>query len=507
MNDPLIFGKNNLLNVVSIETSDGHVEVFTEKKGPNGQRQVSSQFIENKYWILSNEKHNGFVRLKGDLHYKFGKQFKTKYEFNSNKGKLKHKHDIYTINDLREQSLVNKGITYYKDMLPKDISVLSFDIETTGLKHNQDSKLILIANTLRINGVVTRKMFCYDQYEDEGKMIEHWVNWVRKVDPSILCGHNVISYDFPYIKYIADKFGVSLDLGRDRSRLEFYPYVSNFRVDGNRDQEYTNIRCYGREIVDTMFLAIRYDQASKKYESYGLKNIIAQEGLEKENRQFYDAATIKDNYTNPKEWEKIKKYAEFDGDDALALFDLQCPAYFYMAQSVPKPFQQMILSAFGSQLNSVLVRSYLQNGHSIPKSDEIMPFQGAISYGKPGIHKNVMKVDVSSLYPSIILQYDIFDSKKDPEANFLKLAQYFTTERLKNKKLAQETDKQYYKDLEQAQKIFINSLYGLLGAKVNFNNMSLASKVTEHGREILQKAIEWASGKQLVWSEENKEWQ
>jgi len=494
--DSLIFGKNELEKVVSWEVNDGHIEVFIEENGS-----IKSVFIENKHWILCSEQiDKSWVRLKGDLHYKWGKQFKTKKEWLSNKGKYRNKFDIYSIGDNRESALINRGITYFKGMTPKDVSILSFDIETTGIKHNDESRLLIIANTFRSStGQVSRKLFAYDQYEDEGKMIEHWVNWVRKLNPTILCGHNILSYDFPYIKYIADRHGVSLDLGRDKSRLEFYPYTSKFRIDGNRDQDYTNIRIYGREIIDTMFLAIRYDIASKKYESYGLKNIIKQEGLEVENRQHYDAATIKDNFTNPSEWDKIKRYAQFDGDDALALFDLMIPSFFYFNQSVPKTFQQMILSASGSQLNSILVRSYLQNGHSIPKGAEIAKYPGAISYGNAGIHRNVMKVDVASLYPSIILQYEIYDKEKDPNANFLKMVQFFTKERLNNKKLAAETGKQYYKDLEQAQKIGINSAYGLLGASgLNFNNRDLADQVTRNGREILQKSIKWAMGRELI---------
>lgn len=494
--DSLIFGKDLTEKVVSVEVDDGHVEIFY--KDEDGS--TKSKFIENKYWLLSNEKHDGFIKLKGNLHFQYGKQYYSKKDFNSQKARLKHRSDIYTISDVREQAMLNKGITYHKGLTPKDLSILSFDIETSGLRHDSESKLFIIANTFRNSkGEIYRKLFAYDEYDDEGEMIKHWVNWVRKLDPDILCGHNILSYDIPYIRFIADKYNVSLDLGRNRSSLQFYPYASKFRVDGNREQEFTNIRCFGREIIDTMFLALRYDIATKKYESYGLKKIIEQEGLEKKGRVFYDAATIKDNYKIPEEWVKIKEYAKDDGDDALALFDLMTPSFFYFNQSVPKTFQQMILSASGSQLNSILVRSYLQIGHSIPKGGDIEKYPGAISYGNPGIHKNVMKVDVASLYPSIILQYEIYDPIKDPNANFLKMVQFFTKERLNNKRLAAETGKQYYKDLEQAQKIGINSAYGMLGASgLNFNNRFLADMVTSHGREILQKAIKWAMQRELI---------
>ena len=79
---------------------------------------------------------------------------------------------------------------------------------------------------------------------------------------------------------------------------------------------------------------------------------------------------------------------------------------------------------------------------------------------------------------------------------FLSIVKHFTTERLENKRLAKETGDRYYKDIEQAQKIVINSAYGLLGANgVNFNSMANADRVTESGREILTKGIKWVEEK------------
>ena len=253
-----------------------------------------------------------------------------------------------------------------------------------------------------------------------------------------------------------------------------------------------------------MFLAIKYDVAAKKYDSYGLKSIIKVEGLEKQNRVMYDASKIRTNYTNPEEFKKIKEYCEHDADDSLALYDLMGASLFYLTQSVPKPYQVMLESATGSQINAMMVRSYLQEGHSIAKTSDVRGFQGAISRGVPGIYKNCVRWDVAGLYPSIILQYNVFDNFKDPEQNFLKIMQIFTKERLKNKNLAKETNERYYDDLQSSQKIVANSGYGFLGAPgLNYNSPDCAEFITQKGREILQKAIEWATGdKYETWEKQ-----
>lgn len=485
--DRLIYGKDNRQKIVSIEVDDSaNVEIF--------YHDGSTEVIESRFWILA-ANETGWKKLDGNLHYKYGKQFADRQEFEKARNFLKHK-DIFSIYNRKEATMCKDGFTYFKGLKHKDVSALSFDIETTSLEHTPEAKVLLIANTFRdIDGTIIRKQFKYDDYVSEGRMIEDWCTWVRAVNPSILLGHNIYAYDLPYLAFIANKFNATLKLGRDGSDIKFDKYDSKFRKDQTQFIEYKRPHCYGREFVDTLFLAIKYDVVAKKYESYALKKIIDAEGITQPGRVFYDAAQIRHKYKDPKEWLLIQQYAMFDGDDALALYDLFSPPYFYMTQSVPKSFQSMIESASGSQINSMMVRSYLQEGHSLPKAHESADYQGAISLGHPGIYDNVYKVDVASLYPNIMLQYEVYDAQKDPKKNFLQLVQTFTTRRLKHKALAKK-DK-YYDDLQAAEKIFINSCYGFLGtAGLLFNSPTKASFVTETGRNILQQAIDWAVDKE-----------
>lgn len=498
-NNSLIYGKNDLTQIVSIEAHDGNVEIFREING-----KIITEWLPSNYWMLSN-KHltngyapDGWLRLKGDLHYKWGKQFKTREQFLVMKKKT-YGADVYFINDPKESTMVNKGLTYFKGMNIEDVSVLSFDLETTTLDPKlPEAKILLISTTYRKQNKITKKLFAYDEYETQGEMIEDFCKHVLYYNPSLLIGHNLYGFDLGYLRTISEKSGTPLTLGRDGSIAQFSEYESKFRKEGSQFIHYKKCKIYGREIIDTMFLAIKYDVASRKYNSYGLKNIINQEGLEKSNRTFYDSNKIRHTYMVPEEWDKIKKYCVDDSDDSLTLFDLMIKPFFYLAQSIPKSFQELICSASGSQLNAMMIRAYLQQGHSIPKASEGKEFVGAISLGNPGIYSNCFKVDVASLYPSIMLQYDIYDKEKDPKGYILEILKTFTEERLKNKKLAKETGLSHYDSLQNAQKIVINSIYGFLGTEgINFNFPNGAAEVTKRGREILEKAIEWATGKKL----------
>lgn len=487
----LIYGKDQTEGIVSIEVNDDSATLFLNDG--------STQEVPNRFWLLYSEKlSDKFVKLKGNQHYKYLIEYDSKKKFYEIINNSKQKgYDYFTVHNEKESLMIREGFTYFKGLKVQDVSVLSFDIETnTGLDHNPDSKVLLISNTFRdTTGRTLTKLFAIDEFASCRDMLLEWCNWVRKVDPSIIVGHNIFGYDLPYMNYVAEQSGIKLKLGRDGSPIRFETRPSEFRKDGSQTYTYTNANIYGREIVDTFFLAIKYD-IGRKYESYRLKGIIAQEGLEKADRQHYDGAKIKDNWQNPEEWAKIKEYAKDDADDSLALYDLMIPAFFYYTQSVPMPLQRIINTASGRQINSIMVRAYLQNGHSIPQASPSVPYEGAISFGNPGIYKHVYKVDVASLYPSIIREYQVHDPKKDPEGLFLRMVEYFTDERLENKKKAKEPGDRYYKDMEQAQKIIINSAYGFMGAeRLNFNSPENAAMVTRMGREILSLAIGWAESK------------
>lgn len=492
--DRLIYGKDQTENIVSVEVVDNVLIKFIEKDG-----QVFTTKESYKPWLITAGLINKDKQtvLEGKQAYKWMTEFDSYEEWKKAKSNLYGKRDFYVVNNLKEQAMLRNGMTYFKGMKLQDVSVLSFDIEAAGLKKDSKSKVFCITNVFRNSHGTIKKHFYLDDYEDdEQSMLTDWCNWVRQMNPSVILGHNIYSYDLPYLDHCCAN---NLFLGRDGSKISFSSKPRQKRKDGTQSYEYFEAKIFGRELIDTMFLAITYD-IGRKYESYGLKSIIKQEGLEKPDRTFIDASQISFYYENrkknPEMWEKVKQYAAEDADDALKLYDLMMPAFFYMTQNISKPFQEMLLSATGSQINNMMVRSYLQEGHSIAKACDVERFEGGISMGINGIYKNTLKWDIVSAYPHTIIQYELNDDIKDPFRNFLKMVKYFTKERIKNKKLSKSTGQQYYEDLQQSMKVVINSFFGFCGAPgLNYNSPQIAARITRECRGYIEKAILWATGK------------
>lgn len=274
MNNSLIFGKNSFKKIVSIEDQkDGTAELFIQTESGK----IVSDIVSNTYWILTDSPTDEFCQeLQGNNPYKYLNPFTLKDDFDQAKKHFRKFGDkAFFMNDVKEAFMVRNGYTYYKGLRQQDISVLSFDIETTTLKHTSDAKVLIISNTFRDSkGNKERRLFCYDEYANDKDFLETWCSWVREKDPSIICGHNIFDFDLPYLDFIASRVGIELHLGRQGKAIRFNSYPSKFRKDQSQSIDYNKAYIYGREIIDTYFLSIKYDVVNKKYESYGLRILL-----------------------------------------------------------------------------------------------------------------------------------------------------------------------------------------------------------------------------------------
>lgn len=484
--NPVIFGKNRVQKVTSIEVRDGFTDIFTEDG-------VISE--PNLFWSLTSKpKSPNDIRLEGKLHYKYAHVFENREDW-QNFNRKQPRGTLLTAWNDKENSQIIKGITSFKGMGPKDVSVLSWDIETSGLVQNESSFIYIISSVFRHRDKIVKKLFSYDQFENQAALINAWCDWVREMNPAILLAYNGNGYDIPYMLHVAKMHGTELRLGRDGSALTQRPKPSQFRKDGSQSYTYYKPICYGREVIDQMFVTIRYD-IRRNFSSYALKTVIKEAGLEKPGRTFVDAGNIKDMVKDPFAWEQVKAYAMDDAEDTLNLFDKTIAAQFYSAQVIPKPFQAITESATGSQINAVLIREYMRKRHSIPRDEPVAPYPGGISIAIPGLYKNGLQLDLSNLYPSIIMQYRPYNTFKDPLGVFYETLKYFREERLVHKRLYAETKDEYHNGFQEAFKVIANSYYGFLGAPgLEFNNPKGAAIITGHARRILSQAIKFFTGR------------
>src|SRR6202011_4950254 len=113
-----------------------------------------------------------------------------------------------------------------------------------------------------------------------------------------------------------------------------------------------------------------------------------------------------------------------------------------------------------------------------------------------GCARHVWHCDVASLYPSVMLQFDCFPAT-DQLQIFRHLLTDLRTFRLEAKASMRAAAKdpaqqRHFHALQNTFKILINSFYGYLGfAQGHFADFDAAARVTQIGRDLLKKMIDW----------------
>jgi DNA polymerase elongation subunit (family B) len=111
-----------------------------------------------------------------------------------------------------------------------------------------------------------------------------------------------------------------------------------------------------------------------------------------------------------------------------------------------------------------------------------------------GVMGPIVYADVESLYPSIMLNYDVQPSGDEIDL-FPQLLERLTDLRLETKQDMREAeDEEVRSELDARQssyKVLINSFYGVLGFSLSvFNDFEEADRVARTGQEILQQLID-----------------
>ena len=382
-----------------------------------------------------------------------------------------------------EQFLVECGLTLFQRMEFESLRRAQIDIETLGLDPQApENQIIIISATM--NGSDPFIVHAGDM--SESTMIEELNQWIRRVDPDVIEGHNIFNFDLPFLAARAAALGIQLNWGRNGAPIRF-GNRQRFKA-GARTIPYDAAYVHGRHIVDTYQQIQRYDVAGH-LSSYALKAAIAELGLERHDRTHVAGEAIRETWR--RDPDRLLRYALDDVLDTNVLSELTLPTEYYQTQLLPSSLQAVATGGPGEKVNDLLVRAYLRASHSIPMPGQPRGYPGGFTavratgiFGPP-----VVNADVESLYPSIMLADGIAPGS-DGLGVFLPLLRTLTDERLRVKRIAATSggaEGARWTGTQASLKVLINSFYGYLGyGRGYFNDFDAAARVTRRGHQVIQ---------------------
>ena len=281
-------------------------------------------------------------------------------------------------------------------------------------------------------------------FDTEREMLMHFIDWWVKHTPDILTGWNVNLYDVPYIcrrvkRILGSKWMNSISPWNRANEREVY-------VQGRKNYAYD---VSGVNILDYLDLYRKFTYSNQ--ESYRLDHIAHVElGQRKVDHSEYE--NFKDFYTS--DWQKFIEYNIQDTElidrleEKMKLLDLAITMSYDAKVNFEDVYSQV-------RMWDTMIYNYLTDRNIVvpPKKGAKKDEKYAGAYVKepiPGKYDWVVSFDLNSLYPHLIMQYNI-----SPETLWETRHASASVERILNEEITIEDDvcvcangAQYRKDIQ-----------------------------------------------------------
>src|SRR5438876_12162539 len=135
---------------------------------------------------------------------------------------------------------------------------------------------------------------------------------------------------------------------------------------------------------------------------FGLQDVALHCGEVAACRSYIDPSQIPREFRDAPD--RLMAYAADDAVETLAIAAILAPPYFAQAQVVPFDYQSCTLRGAAAKIDALLLREYLHRGHAVPLPRPVGPVGGGYTaILQEGVARPALHVDVTSLYPSIML--------------------------------------------------------------------------------------------------------
>jgi DNA polymerase elongation subunit (family B) len=293
-----------------------------------------------------------------------------------------------------------------EDVLPP-LRILSFDIETTEGGEGENVIMISLVDSRGFSRVLTykgRKRKGVEVLKDEKALIERFVKLVGERDPDIVVGYNTDRFDFIKLDARAEALKVSLDLSRDRSRVEFKRRMRTSAAD-----------IAGRVHVDLFDFVENIMQSYLSTEVLSLDR-VATEILGKGKLKM-KWREIEEAWRDGKGLARLGEYCLQDSRLSMMLGNVILPQIYELCRVTGQPLFDVARMSYSQLVEWLLIRKAHETGElspNRPKYEEVRKrrmypaFEGGyVHMPVEGIHENIALYDFASLYPSITITHNV----------------------------------------------------------------------------------------------------
>ncbi|MGB9842148.1 MAG: DNA-directed DNA polymerase [Candidatus Bathyarchaeales archaeon] len=374
-----------------------------------------------------------------------------------------------------------------------------------------DRNPIVIISTATSSG--EEKQFLAGEDRDDKPLLEQFISYIKKFDPDVIVGYGTNTVDWPYLKERNSKLGLRLCI--DRACAE--PHTS----------VYGHTSLTGIANLDLADFADEFPDIKVKT----LHNLADYLGIAKTTQQqIIEDVDFADYWDDKQKREALKTFSSENARKikgvTVALLDFA----IQLSSLVGLPLDHVMTAAVGFRVEWFLIKHAQKIGELTPKRVEqpYRPYAGGIVL-KPqaGLHANIAVLDFKSMYPNIMIAYnlspdtyipptehappnDVFEApevkhkfRKQPAGFYKEVLSYLinTRSEIRAKMKALDPKSTEYQVLDARQKavkVITNAAYGYAGwTGARWYRKPVAEAASAWGRHTILSAIKMAEQKGL----------
>jgi len=512
----LLFGADPTPRIVAVELGESGT-VRVHRRETDGSTVTDVEPFHPFVWADSDVVDLGIEteKLRGDLKYGWLITVDSWKELIALRNGLKNAgRDFFAFTDPVQHYLTATGRTLFKDLPFEELKRMQIEVlqyvasasSRSAEDHRQDADATRdhIMSVAVSDNTGWEELIIVDannMEESERNALRRLTALIKDRDPDVIEGHDLFRVHVPLLVARAKKLKTKLDWGRSGGFLRSRP--SRLQI-AEKTIDYPKFTIDGRHFVDTFLLAQFYDVGMRSLAGFERTDVARHFDLcDSGEISGLTGRELQRAYASGSEM--FQRRALCGARETRALSDLLSPSYFIQAQIFPYNYQEVIVRGNATRINALFLREYFRERHSIPELPMPRAFEGGYTdIFFTGVARNVWHCDVASLYPSVMLQFDCF-----PVTDELQIFRHLLTD-LRNFRLEAKARMRAERDparqhhlqaLQNTFKILLNSFYGYLGfAQGHFADFDAAARVTQIGRDLLKKMIEWlkARGAQVI---------
>ncbi len=398
--------------------------------------------------------------------------------------------------------VINPGLkpTSYQPRL----KVMSLDIETgydnnslysIAYVMNEDKRVLMLGQGDNTEAI--------EYLPNEAAVLRRFIQLVKKLDPDIFIGWNVINFDFRFLQKKAELLKIPLALGRNNTNVIWRQ--------AQTETEHYFILIPGRVVLDGIdtlksatFVFDSFSLESVGNELLGRGKLI--KSKEEQHDPLYKAKEITRLFHEDKP--ALAAYNLEDCQLVWEIFEHTDLINFAIERAQLTGLEMDRIGGSVAAFDNLYLPRLHRKGYIAPNigdyHGQLSAPGGYVMDSKPGLYDSVLVLDYKSLYPSIIRTF-----KVDPYARIIAKQQNkdeivpgfngasFSKEENILPGIIEElwkardrAKKDNNKALSQAIKIIMNSFYGVLGTPgCRVHDARLTSSITLRGHELIKHTV------------------